>query len=93
MFTRKRIEAFRATFNTTQGKEVLHYLAKEVKAYDPTHVVGDPYQTAFNEGRRAVYNHIVSILGANEELLELSFKQQESVRQLQQIVQGAQLND
>lgn len=85
LFSRRRIEAFRKTFSTEEGKEVLHFLAKETNAYDPTHTVGDPYQTAFNEGRRAVYNHIISLIGANPELLELHFKQMESAAQLEQV--------
>lgn len=86
LFSRKRVEAFRRLFETEDGKFVLKCLAKEVRAYEPILASNDPYLTAFNEGRRAVYNHIVSVIAANPELLEMSFKKEESNEQLRKIL-------
>ncbi len=56
----KRIKSYYNTFCTEAGKTVLKDLKKmfDVQSYIP----GDPYATAFNEGRRSVLNEIMSTL-------------------------------
>lgn len=44
------------------GRLVLADLARYCHALETTFVAGDPHQTALNEGRRDVLNHILELL-------------------------------
>ena len=79
---KRRVDIFKSVFNTTNGKEVLHHLARFSGAYSMTHVTGDPLQSAFNEGKREVYNHIIRLLETNEELMHKQYHQQVGEDQL-----------
>lgn len=50
--------AYQSTFSTASGQEVLRHLVS-VSVLTPSHVPGDPFTTAFNEGRRHL---VLSIL-------------------------------
>lgn len=55
--------AYRAVFDTPQGRDVLLDLAKYCNVSTTSFVAGDPHQTALNEGRRDTFNHIAEMLG------------------------------
>lgn len=78
---------YTTTFNTDQGKEVLKDLAKVCNAYGASYVTGDPMETARNEGRREVYNYIMKILEANQELLHRQYYQDVGREQLNFVLQ------
>lgn len=50
--------AYQSTFSSVSGQEVLRHLVS-ISVTVPSHVPGDPYTTAFNEGRRHL---VLSIL-------------------------------
>lgn len=50
-------------FDGMQGKRLLRDLAEYCNVGSSSFVAGDPYQTAFREGQRDVFNHIAGILG------------------------------
>ena len=67
----KKIEelklAYRRTFNTDDGKEVLADLKKRFSFEATTFVSGDPQTSAFNEGQRAAVLLIVRMLSEEKE--------------------------
>jgi predicted HAD superfamily phosphohydrolase YqeG len=78
----QRVSNYKIALNTVEGQEVLKDLAKMTGAYSSCHVVGDSLQTAFNEGKREVYNYIVRLLEANDELLHRQYHQDVGREQL-----------
>jgi len=56
-----RLDYARA-FDGVQGKRLLRDLAEYCNVGSTSFVAGDPYQTAFREGQRDVFNHIAGIL-------------------------------
>lgn len=48
--------------STKRGRRIVHRLLTNAGAYRLSHVPGDPYATAFNEGQRNVGNRIIAIL-------------------------------
>jgi hypothetical protein len=58
--------AYRRTFNSDDGQEVLSDLKKRF-AFETTTFSGDPYQSAFNEGQRAAVLLIVRMLSEEKE--------------------------
>ena len=58
--------AYRRTFNTDDGEQVLSDLKKRF-AFETTTFSGDPYQSAFNEGQRAAILLIVRMLSEEKE--------------------------
>lgn len=56
------MEAYQSVFTNPKGKQVLDHLCRHCFLGDTTFVVGDPYQTALNEGSRRVILSILSIL-------------------------------
>ncbi len=54
--------AYRRTFNTEDGEQVLSDLKKRFAFETTTFVSGDPHQSAFQEGQRAAILLIVSML-------------------------------
>ena len=67
----KKIEelklAYRRTFNTDDGQEVLADLKKRFSFEATTFVSGDPQTSAFNEGPRAAVLLIVRMLSEEKE--------------------------
>ena len=67
----KKIEelklAYRRTFNTDDGQEVLADLKKRFSFEATTFVSGDPQTSAFNEGQRAAVLLIVRMLSEERE--------------------------
>jgi hypothetical protein len=62
---RKTVEAYRDCFTTEAGKSVLRDMARSY--HNNTTFTGDPYQSAFNEGRRSVYLDILHLVEAANE--------------------------
>jgi len=63
---------YKAVFGTEAGKRVLEDLKRWCHVLWPS-FTGDPYETVFNEGKRAVYLHIQSMLELDvEELRKLA---------------------
>jgi hypothetical protein len=59
--------AYRRTFNSEDGEQVLSDLKKRF-AFETTTFSGDPYQSAFNEGQRAAVLLIVRMLSEEKEI-------------------------
>jgi hypothetical protein len=57
--------AYRSVFAgpTGDGRRVLEDLARYCRAGATSFVAGDPHQTAFNEGARDVFLHVVELAG------------------------------
>lgn len=69
----KRKQAmYRQTFHSPQGEKVLKDLIQRHFVFTTTHVPGDAYSSAFQEGRRAVITDILRYLQA-----DLGFLQQQ----------------
>lgn len=64
-----RLRDYRQTFGTQAGRRVLGDLFRSY-LYKQSHVSGDPYQTAFNEGARHVVLKLRAALKMSEEELE-----------------------
>ena len=58
--------AYRRTFNTDDGAQVLSDLKKRF-SFETTTFSGDPYESAFNEGQRATVLLIVRMLSDKKE--------------------------
>lgn len=58
--------AYRRTFNTDDGAQVLNDL-KTRFGFEATTFSGDPYETAFNEGQRAAVLLIVRMLSEEKD--------------------------
>ena len=58
--------AYRRTFNTDDGEQVLSDLKKQF-SFETTTFSGDPYQSAFNEGQRATVLLITRMLSDEKE--------------------------
>lgn len=84
----RRTKCYKTVFNTKEGQEALKYLADEAGAYRPSFVSGDPYQTAFNEGKRQMYNHIIGILNQDEEIVRRALQQEQETMQLKAAMSG-----
>ena len=52
-------DSYRAVFNTKDGERVLEHLVKVGFLDTTVHTPGDPYDTAFKEGKRSI---VISIL-------------------------------
>lgn len=57
----QREQDYLITFSTDAGKRVLEDIRKGFQD-KLSHCPGDPYETAYREGRRAVYLSIVSLM-------------------------------
>lgn len=83
-----RRAAYRAAFGDEAGRRVLKDLAWFGYASRPTHVQGDPVQTAHNEGMRRMFLRIQSLMNMSEdEVYRLS---QEEVKDHGQAFQHGQ---
>lgn len=65
MNPKQKARLYKTLFGSDGGMEVLHDLAKVCNAYTPSHVQGDPIQTALNEGKRSVYLYVMKVLAAD----------------------------
>lgn len=54
--------AYKKAFGGMDGKAALADIAAFAKVMEPTYVIGDSHQTAFNEGMRSVALRIYSML-------------------------------
>jgi hypothetical protein len=71
--------AYRRTFDTPDGKLVLHHLMQKAFITDSTFVASDPHQTALNEGSRRI---VLSIL-------KYALKNDNAVKdEIQQLTEG-----
>ena len=55
--------AYVDVFDTPPGRLILTDLARYCNAQTSSFVPNDPYQTAFNEGGRDAFNHILQLAG------------------------------
>lgn len=68
MGTDKRI-CFKTLFKSPEGKKVLAFLADDCGQFKSSFVAGDSHGTAFNEGKRFVFNHILALCSLDEDIL------------------------
>jgi len=61
-----RSQAYQQTFSSPHAKKVLADLRRYCMADKPTFMPGDPYATAFGEGRRDVWNRIMKHINLTE---------------------------
>lgn len=66
---RKRQADFRAVFSGAAGDRVLKDLTAFCLGDGQCHVPGDPFDTAFNEGKRRVWLRITSVMGQSAEAI------------------------
>lgn len=78
----RRTKCYKSVFSTPEGQDTLKYLAEEAGAYRLSFVPGDPQQTAFNEGKRQMYNHIIGIINQNEDIIRRAIQQENEANQL-----------
>lgn len=81
----KRAEVYKKIFESEDGKALIRSLEAEIQPYRMQHTAGDPYQTAFNEGRRSVYNHILFITQQDPRVIHRyiqQYKEQEELAKL-----------
>ena len=67
---KKRLADYRTIFEGPQGQRVLADLCHRHGIFDPCHVPGDPYSTAYNDGRRSVIIDLLRYLGTDLERLD-----------------------
>ena len=67
---KKRLADYRTIFKGPQGERVLADLCHRHGIFDPCHVPGDPYSTAYNDGRRSVIVDLLRYLGTDLERLD-----------------------
>lgn len=64
----KKIEdlknAYKITFGSNHGKQVLDDLSKRCHEFSTTHVKGDSHESAFFEGQRSILVWIKSIINS-----------------------------
>jgi len=75
-------QAYRSLFAASDdGRRVLEDLARYCRAGCTSFVAGDPHQTAFNEGARDAFLHIVELAGLTPaEIAQLFNDQDEEKR-------------
>ena len=67
---KKRLADYRTIFEGPQGERVLADLCHRHGIFDPCHVPGDSYSTAYNDGRRSVVVDLLRYLGTDLERLD-----------------------
>lgn len=82
----RRTKLYKKKFGDPEGQELLKFLAEESGAYRPSFVQGDPYQTAFNEGKRQMYSHIIGIINQNEEIIRRALQHEQEEMQLKEMM-------
>jgi len=83
---KRRIEVFTSVFTSDSGKEVLQFLEHEIQPYATKLSSVDPYQIAYNEGRRSVYNYIVQLAGQSPDVIQRYIQRQKEHEELQKLV-------
>lgn len=83
-----RSKAYKATFESEEGQKVLAFLAEEAGQFRTSHVAGDPYATAFNEGKRHMFNHIMGIINQDEKLIRHALQAEQEQAQLAMALAG-----
>lgn len=58
----EQIKAIKRLFQTEDGKFLLSYLATITEMSKTSFTVNDPYQTSFNEGKKAVFLNLLKVL-------------------------------
>ena len=88
IFTRylRRTKLYKKKFSDKEGQELLRFLAIEAGAYTQSFVPGDPYATAFNEGKRHLYSHIIGVMNIDEEVIRKAIIAEEKEIRLQQMI-------
>lgn len=77
LLRRKEIQkSYRQVFNTEDGKVVLSHLMKNGFIAKTTFVVGDPHQTAMNEGSRRVVLSILAFINRDEKEMQKQIEQE-----------------
>jgi len=66
----KRRKQYKDTFSGPNGEAVLKDLLNFCHYDKPTYVIGDQYQTAYNEGMRRVALRITSILNMDDKQIK-----------------------
>ena len=66
---KRRLADYRTVFESPQGQRVLADLCQRHGIYDPCHVPGDAYSTAYNDGRRSVVVDLLRYLNTDLERL------------------------
>jgi hypothetical protein len=75
------LESYKSSFDGIYGKKVLFDLMKESGFLSPAHTVGDPYTTAYNDGKRSVLLFILKQLNTStEDILNLIKQGEENER-------------
>jgi len=75
---RKQIDllnCYKRVFETDDGKKVLNDLIKKSCFLMSTHVPGDPYSSANNEGKREIVLYILKVLETKPEMLRERIEQ------------------
>lgn len=86
----ERDKCYKKVLDNDHGAEFLRWLARECQAYSPTYAPDNPTQTAYNEGKRQVYLHIVGILQQDPHLLSKMLQVDNEKRQLNALVNNIQ---
>ena len=73
---------YKQTFATPEGKEVLKDLLNSCGVLTTSFVPGDPYHTAYNEGRREIANRILAMVEADPEIYQKLFSEIEDEREV-----------
>jgi hypothetical protein len=66
---------YKKVFSTEEGKAVFNDLALTCGMFKISHVPGDSYSTAYNEGQRSVGVYIVGRLGMDHKDVERVYKE------------------
>lgn len=77
-----RTKTYKKVFETPEGKEALKFISEECGMFRSSFVPGDPSHTAFNEGKRQVFNHIMGILNQDPELVRKAIQVEQNREQL-----------
>jgi hypothetical protein len=71
------IKSYSTVFDTPEGKKVLADLCSNGFIDTPSIDVNNPYQTAYNEGRRSMALHILNALQITNESLQRMYNKNE----------------
>ena len=84
----KRSKNFKKVFKSEEGQEVLKYLAEEAGQFRTSYIQGDSHGMAFNEGKRFMYNFIISIIEGNDEVLRKAILTEQEKLHLRSTLDG-----
>jgi hypothetical protein len=69
------IQAYKSVFKSEDGQKVLWDLMKLNSFMQDSYVQGDPYSTAYNEGRRSVVLYILQKINENTQRLQKRYEE------------------